>query len=115
MSLSNYSYSSSSTFTSSSSNGGQRSGQAYKSTTSSDPSGTRVQTTSQTLGEPAMQETRHYNSEGKQILEGGRVLGQGNESAGNARRIEDVTDENNNDREYRDRMEDEYAKREGGA
>jgi len=46
-------------------------------------------------------------------LESGRTLGQ---PGGNERgRIEDVTDESENDRVYRERMEDEYAKREGGA
>lgn len=56
-------------------------------------------------------------------MEGGKTLGQGQgqgQSGGNAsRRIEDVTDadenESENDRLYRERMEDEYAKREGGA
>jgi hypothetical protein len=60
-------------------------------TTSSDPSGIRVQTASQNLGEPIIHETRHYDSEGRQILEDGRVLGQGN-SGSEARRIEDVSD-----------------------
>lgn len=41
----------------------------------------------------------------------GRV-GQGNSTGVSDRRIEDVTDA---DREYLERMEDEYAKREGGA
>jgi len=69
-----------------------QSGQVYRQTTSSDPTGTTVQTASQNLGEPAVHETRYYDSEGRQVLEGGRVLGQGN-TAGEARRIEDVTDE----------------------
>jgi hypothetical protein len=61
-------------------------------TKSSDPSGTRVQTASQNLGEPIVHETRHYDSEGRQILENGKLLGQGN-SGSDARRIEDVSDE----------------------
>lgn len=123
MSSFNFSYSSSSFVSASSSSGGQRTGQAYQSTTHSDPSGTRVQTTSQSFGQPAVQETRKYDANGRQILEGGKTLGQGQgqgQSGGNAsRRIEDVTDadenESENDRLYRERMEDEYAKREGGA
>jgi hypothetical protein len=44
------------------------------------------------------------------------VLGQGSGStSSSARRIEDVSDENVQDREYRERIDDEYAKREGGA
>jgi hypothetical protein len=65
-------------------------------TTSSNPSGTKVQTASQNLGEPAVRETRYYDAEGRQILEGGRVLGQGG-AGGETRRIEDVTDEQEGD------------------
>jgi len=61
-------------------------------TTSSNPSGTKIQTTSHNLGEPAVHETRYYDAQGNQILEGGRVLGQSNAGA-ETRRIEDVTDE----------------------
>jgi hypothetical protein len=111
MSSSNYSYSSSSFTSSTSFSGGQGTGQAYQSTTHSDPSGTRVQTTSQNLGEPPVQETRHYDADGRQVLDGGRTLGQGSERG----RIEDETDESKNDRTYRERKEDEYPKREGGA
>jgi hypothetical protein len=61
-------------------------------TMSSSPSGTRVQIATQKLGEPIVHETRNFDSEGRQILDDGRALGQG--SSGNeARRIEDVTDE----------------------
>ncbi|TVY16348.1 hypothetical protein LARI1_G005347 [Lachnellula arida] len=121
MSSFNFSFSSSSSISASSSSGVQRTGQSYQSTTHSDPSGTRVQTTSQRVGQPAIQETRNYDAHGRQILEDGKTLGQGQgQGGGNAsRRIEDVTDadenENGNDRLYRERMEDEYAKREGGA
>jgi len=66
-------------------------------TTSSSPSGTKVQTASQNLGEPVVQETRNYDSDGRQILEDGRTLGQGNSGSEDRRiedrRIEDVTDE----------------------
>ncbi|KAE8441736.1 hypothetical protein EG329_004522 [Mollisiaceae sp. DMI_Dod_QoI] len=113
--MSSFSYTSSSYSTSSSSQDGQRIGQAHHQTTSSNPSGTTVHTRSQNLGEPVIQETRRYDSEGNQILGDGRTLGQG--GYGNVdRRIEDVTDDQNErDREYSEKMEDEYAKREGGA
>jgi len=61
-------------------------------TTSSNPSGTRVQTVSQNLGEPLVYETRQYDSAGRQILEDGRALRQGT-SGSEARRIEDLSDE----------------------
>jgi hypothetical protein len=76
----------------SSGNGQTQSGQVYRQTASSDPTGTTVQTASQNLGEPAIHETRYYDSEGRQILVGGRVLERGN-AGGETRRIEDVTDE----------------------
>ena len=63
-----------------------------------------------------MQDTRYYDSQGKPVqgIEGSGVArGRGGDSG----RIEDVTDEEqkDNDRLYEERMEDEYAKREGGA
>jgi hypothetical protein len=61
-------------------------------TMSSSPSGTRVQIATQKLGEPVVHETRNYDSGGRQILDNGMPLGQGN-SGNEARRIEDVTDE----------------------
>jgi hypothetical protein len=74
----------------------------------------------QQLGQPAVQESRYYDAEGRQILEDGRVLGQSVQSgASEQRRIEDVSEEPQRgvqkEREYEERMEDEYAKREGGA
>jgi hypothetical protein len=77
----------------------------------------------QQLGQPAVQESRYYDAEGRQILEDGRVLGQSAQSAQSAgseqRRIEDVSEGPQRgvekEREYEERMEDEYAKREGGA
>ena len=79
--------------------------------------------TAQQLGQPAVQESRYYDAEGRQILDDGRVLGQSAQSAQSAgneqRRIEDVSEEPQRgvekDREYEERIEDEYAKREGGA
>ena len=49
---------------------------------------------SQRLGEPGVMETRQYDSDGRQILEGGRGLGQREGSVvDESRRIEDVSDE----------------------
>lgn len=91
-----YSYSSSASV-----NGGQPqvSGSRYASQTTSDNSGTRVQTASQQHGQPAVFEERNYDASGRPLV-------QGVQSSGNDRRIEDVT-ESENDRLYRERMEDE--------
>jgi hypothetical protein len=118
--MSSYSYSSSTYSSTSTTRNGQRTGQAYQQQTSSDPSGTAMHMTAQQLGQPAVQESRYYDAEGRQILEDGRVLGQSAQSAGSEqRRIEDVSEEPQRgvekEREYEERMEDEYAKREGGA
>ena len=63
------------------------------------------------MGEPVVQETRRYDTQGRKMPEGaGGVTGDPQ------RRIEDVSDEQaEKDRLYEERMEDEYAKREGGA
>ncbi|KEF58880.1 uncharacterized protein A1O9_03723 [Exophiala aquamarina CBS 119918] len=81
--------------------------------------GTTVRRTHEETGRPTLDETRHYPHSSS-----GRVEGE------NVRRIEDVTgteeDDGRDDRdqateqakrdhEYEERMEDEYAKREGGA
>ena len=57
-----------------------------------------------------MQETRHYDPQGRELLEGGS-------GSNGSRRIEDVSDakQAGRDAEYEERMEEEYAKREGGA
>jgi hypothetical protein len=60
-----------------------------------------------------VQETRHYDSQGRELLEGSGGKGAG-------RRIEDVSGDVSDkqaerDALYEERMEDEYAKREGGA
>ncbi|KAL8990836.1 MAG: hypothetical protein Q9177_000602 [Variospora cf. flavescens] len=85
---------------SSSTNG---SGHSYTEATVSDPSGTTIHRTSQEAGQPAVSETTRLPAGGTAAVGGGTDSG---------RRIEDVTDA---DREYEERMEDEYAKREGGA
>jgi hypothetical protein len=66
-------------------------------------------TQNQNLGEPVVRSERHYDGQGRETISGA------GETAGN-RRIEDVTDEQKEkDQEYEERIEEEYAKREGGA
>lgn len=78
-------------------------------TSHSDSSGTTVTTTSQNMGEPVVREDRHYDSQGRELLNGAS-------STNENRRIEDVDEEQaRRDREYEERIEEEYAKREGGA
>lgn len=106
---SSYSYSSSS----SSNNNGQHSGVRHSTSSHTDPSGTTVRTSSQNLGEPTIEETRHYDTQGRELLGAPQGL------SGNQRRIQDIevedVTESENDKKYREAMEDEYAKREGGA
>jgi hypothetical protein len=77
--------------------------------TYSDNSGTRVHQTSQEPGQAPREERYEIDTSGKRIAEGS--------SGSNAGRITDVSDEQQkeNDRLYEERMEEEYAKREGGA
>ncbi|KAL8783557.1 MAG: hypothetical protein Q9213_004547 [Squamulea squamosa] len=81
------------------------SGNSYTEATISNPSGTTVHRTSQEAGQPAVSETTRLPAGGSAAVQGGVDSG---------RRIEDVT-ESDADREYEERIEDEYAKREGGA
>ncbi|KAF2690639.1 hypothetical protein K458DRAFT_412000 [Lentithecium fluviatile CBS 122367] len=75
--------------------------------TRSDPSGTKVHTRSQEPGQAPRDERIQYDASGRRIEDAG---------AGARGRIEDVTDEQEKrDKEYEERMEEEYAKREGGA
>ncbi|CAG5181991.1 uncharacterized protein ALTATR162_LOCUS9937 [Alternaria atra] len=74
-----------------------------------DPSGTRVQRTHQTSGEEPRVERFETDATGRQLEDPGHA---------DAKRIQDVTEEEDakaKDRQYAERMEDEYAKREGGA
>jgi hypothetical protein len=83
--------------------------QAHSETTYSDPSGTRVYRVSKNPGEAAREEHFHVDSAGQKI--------QGTAPT-DQMRIEDVTEEEQqktNNKKYEERMEDEYAKREGGA
>lgn len=107
------SFTSTSYSSSSSSNGQTVSGQRAMQTSSTDPSGqTTVKQAAQNLGEPVVAETRTYDQEGRRLMGGegaeGVNMGRG--------RIEDVSDEREAaDRRYEEAMEEEYAKREGGA
>ena len=100
---SSYSYSSSS-----SNVDGQTSGHRSVQQSYTDPSGTTVKQSTQNLGEPVVEETRRYDAQGRELIEG---------AAGSTqRRIQDVDEEQaERDREYEERIEDEYAKRDGGA
>lgn len=104
------SYSSVSYSSSSNVNGEQVSGSRHMHTSHSDPSGTTVTSTSQNLGQPAVREERHYDPQGRELIGGA-------DSTPANRRIEDVDEEEQRrrDLEYEERIEEEYAKREGGA
>ncbi|KAL9045215.1 MAG: hypothetical protein Q9214_001713 [Letrouitia sp. 1 TL-2023] len=94
-----------STFTSQSySSSSDSSGNRYSESTFSNPAGTTIHRTSQETGKPAISETTRIPGSGTGAVES--TIG------GASRRIEDVTDA---DRDYEERIEDEYAKREGGA
>ena len=101
------SYSSTSYTTSSSSNGGQPHVQSYTEAANYDSrNGGYVQRESRETGQPTLTERREIPIQGQVS----------NSASGNdtSRQIEDVT-ESEADKLYRERMEDEYAKREGGA
>lgn len=79
----------------------------YTQISSTDPQGTTTHRTVEESGKQPYQETTYTPAGGRLESSGG---------AGAQGRIEDVTDEQaEKDREYEERMEDEYAKREGGA
>lgn len=92
---------SSSTFTSSSNGGAPQTWRSTEST-SSDPQGTTVHRISEQPGQLPTQETLRLDGSGKLIGDQPATSG----------RIEEVSEA---DKEYLSRMEDEYAKREGGA
>jgi hypothetical protein len=73
------------------------------------PSGTRTQRTYQAPGEAPRVERFETDAAGRQLED---------PSHAHAKRIQDVTEEEDakaKEREYEERMQDEYAKREGGA
>jgi hypothetical protein len=78
----------------------------FTESTSTDPRGTTTHRTAEETGKQPYRETT-YTPAGGHLESGG---------AGTQGRIEDVTDDQaERDKEYEERMEDEYAKREGGA
>ena len=85
------------------------SGNRHEHSSYSDPSGTTTKRTTQQNGQEPVTESEHVPNN--------RLGGIGNDQ----RRIEDVTDEpevveeTEADKQYKEKIEDEYAKREGGA
>lgn len=79
-------------------------GNTYTKATSSNPSGTTIHRTTQEAGQAPVAETTR--------LPAGGAAANSVEGLDSGRRIEDVTDA---DKAYEEKMEDEYAKREGGA
>ena len=77
-------------------------GNSYTESITTNPSGTTLHRTTQQAGQPAVTETTRMPAGGNAQVEG----------MGSSRRIEDVTDA---DQQYEENIEDEYAKREGGA
>ncbi|KAK5163958.1 uncharacterized protein LTR77_010354 [Saxophila tyrrhenica] len=107
------SYSTSSTSSSTTQPGVQEvTGSRSAQTSYSDPSGSHTVTQEQRLGEPVVREERHYDSQGREMPAGIEGSAAGRIGGGEGPRIEDVTDA---DKRYEEAMEDEYAKREGGA
>ncbi len=120
MSNSNYSYTASahvtSSFSQSSSDDPQGKTKVFsESLQSNDRDGTTIRRVQQETGKPTLRDESY-------IPPGGRGIASGSGDEPNReRRIEDVTDQDQEssqaerDRLYEERMEDEYAKREGGA
>lgn len=88
-----YSYTTSSSYSSRTSSHGQTTGQAYQQTTHSDPSGSRVQTRSQNLGNAAVEETRYFDSQGREVFEDGKMPGISARETGRIQDVEDVEEE----------------------
>lgn len=80
------------------------SGNRYEERTTSDPSGTTIHRSTQEAGQAPIQETTR--------IPAGGAAAQQVEGLNSRGRIEDVSDA---DKQYEENMEDEYAKREGGA
>lgn len=117
-----YSFSSTS-FSSSQTSNGRTVNQSYSEQQHSNPHGTTVRSTTQNNpNAPPVQELRYFDAGGREIpaeRAAHRGLGGAAQSDNGSRRIEDVSDQGRHERDvdrlYRERMEDEYAKREGGA
>ncbi|KAI5457681.1 hypothetical protein BGZ63DRAFT_64813 [Mariannaea sp. PMI_226] len=105
MSSSYYSSSSSQSYYSSSTQDGRTDSHSYAEQTQTNPDGTTVRTAYKDNDKPVQYSEEHFPS--------GRQLG-GAGGQDSSRRIEDVT-EQEADRRYKEAIENEYAKREGGA
>lgn len=90
-----------STSTTSTVNGEKKSFRRSQQIYTEEDGSTTVRNTTQNLGELPSETVERYDNTGRRL-----------EDQGSQGRIEDVTDA---DKEYEERMEDEYAKREGGA
>jgi hypothetical protein len=88
-----YAVSSYSCSTTSSDSGTRTMGKAYEATAHTDPSGTRIHTTSRNLGGPMIEETRYYDSEGNQVLEGGKTIKDSSRQVGRIESVEEIDDE----------------------
>ena len=104
-----YSSTNYSSYSSSSSSGGQTTGHRYAEQSSTTPSGSTFQSASQRAGEPVVTESRSYDASGRPLVEGQG----GGQSRIESGRVQEIDDEAA--RKYEERIEDEYAKREGGA
>jgi hypothetical protein len=69
--------------------GVRQTGSAYQELSHIDPSGARVQTTSQNIGEPAVRETKYFDAQGNQVFSDGRRIGGAQAPQG---KIEDIGD-----------------------
>ncbi len=132
--FSSSSSSSTSTGGSGSAGGGPPAGttQRYTATmTSNDRDGTTIRRTSEETGKPTLRDETHYAPPSRVggtergelgspgVVDGGRRIedvSDDDPAAGRSRRQQEQEQEQEaRDREYEERMEDEYAKREGGA
>lgn len=117
--MSSYSFSSSSYSSNSNTRNGETTSHSHSAEKHSDPRGTTVRTTTQNNGGPAVEDTRYFDASGREVpadrLREGRTLEGAGASSDTRGRIEDVGGESETDRLYRERIEEEYAKREGGA
>lgn len=95
---------------------GQQTGHSYSQQSSTTPAGTTTRTTTQQLGQPSVEEVRHYDNRGQELLNAPTGSNTNQRRIQGDFEVEDVTDEvDAADKKYREAIEDEYAKREGGA
>lgn len=100
---------------SSTSNNGQRSGQAYRHESHSTPEGTSTRTTSQKLGGPMVQETRHYDSNGRELLGSGQPHNRPAIQQQSSGAVVEELDDSEDDPAHRRMIEGGDSKRQSGA